>query len=99
MRGFLEFIRKQGVVGFAVGFILGNAVSKLVAAFVLDIINPIVGFVVGQTSSLTQATLTIGPVKLLVGSFISDLINFVIIAAVVYFGFILLRLDRLDIKK
>ena len=28
MKGFLDFIREQGVVGLAVGFILGGAVSK-----------------------------------------------------------------------
>jgi len=37
MKGFLDFIREQGVVGLAVGFILGGAVSKLVASLVADI--------------------------------------------------------------
>ena len=40
MRGFLNFIREQGVVGLAIGFILGGAISKLVAALVNDLINP-----------------------------------------------------------
>ena len=34
MKGFLTFIREQGVIGLAIGFILGGAVSKVVAAFV-----------------------------------------------------------------
>lgn len=35
MKGFLNFIREQGVVGLAVGFILGGAVSKVVSAIVM----------------------------------------------------------------
>ena len=34
MKGFLEFVRTQGVVGLAVGFILGGAVSNVVKSFV-----------------------------------------------------------------
>ena len=41
MHGFMDFIRTQGVVGLAVGFILGGAVSKVVAALVTDVINPL----------------------------------------------------------
>lgn len=38
MKGFIEFIREKGVVGLAVGFILGGAVAKVVAALVTDLI-------------------------------------------------------------
>ncbi len=38
---FLNFIREQGVVGLAVGFILGGAVSQLVASLINDIVNPL----------------------------------------------------------
>ena len=41
MKGFLEFVREQGVVGLATGFILGGAVSKVVTSLVTDIINPV----------------------------------------------------------
>jgi large conductance mechanosensitive channel len=43
MKGFLNFIREQGVVGLAVGFILGGSVSKVVTSLVTDIINPVLG--------------------------------------------------------
>jgi len=48
MSGFIDFIRKQGVIGLAVGFILGGAVSKVVTALVEDIINPIIGVALGR---------------------------------------------------
>jgi len=43
MKGFIEFVRDQGVVGLAVGFILGGAISKVVTSLVENIINPVGG--------------------------------------------------------
>lgn len=99
MKGFINFIKEQGVVGLAVGFILGGAVSKVVASLVTDLINPILGLIIGATGSLKDAYLKIGPVKLMWGSFISALIDFVVIALVVYLGVKILKLDKLDKKK
>ncbi len=96
--GFFDFIREQGVVTLAVGFIIGGAVTKLVNSFVIDIINPILGLFLGKTN-LATATLKLGPATIAWGNFISALIDFLVIAAVVYFGFKLLRLDRIDIDK
>lgn len=93
--GFVTFIREQGVVGLAIGFILGGAVSGLVKSFVDDIINPIIGLMFGSVEGLSEWM--IGPVS--IGSFVSVFINFVIVAAVVYFMFKGLRLDKLDKKK
>ena len=95
LAGFISFIREQGVVGFAIGFILGGAVSGVVKALVDDIINPLIGLAFGSVNSLSGWML--GPV--MIGSFLSVLINFLIIAAVVYFVFKGLRLDRLDVPK
>lgn len=95
MKDFLHFIREQGVVGLAVGFILGGAVSKVVSSLVEDVINPLIGAVFGSTEGL--ASMMLGPVAL--GSFIAVLIDFVIVAAVVFFIFKRLKLDRLDVSK
>lgn len=99
MKGFLDFIREQGVVGLAVGFILGGAVSKLVSALVTDLINPFLNAALGAAGGLMFASLQLGPVRILYGDLISVLIDFVVIALVVYFGVKLLRLDKLDKKK
>ena len=98
MSGFINFIRKQGIVGLAVGFILGGAVSKVVGALVEDIINPILGIVLGKTGSLATASLTIGTVEILWGHFIGVIIDFFVIALVVYYGVKGLKLDQLDKK-
>jgi len=99
MKGFIDFIRKQGVVGLAVGFILGGAVSKVVAALVEDLINPIVGVILGKAGPLALYAFSIGPVKLMWGHFVSIVIDFLVIAAVVYFGVKGLKLDQLDKKE
>lgn len=96
--GFIEFIREQGVVGLAIGFILGGAVSKMVSSLVTDILNPLIGILLGKVE-LTNMTVKIGNATISYGNFISNLMDFAIIALVVYFGFKLLRLDRLDKKK
>ena len=49
MKGFIDFIRERGVVGFAIAFILGGAITKLVASLVTDIVNPILGVVLSRT--------------------------------------------------
>ncbi len=99
MKGFINFIREQGVVGLAVGFILGGAVSKVVTAIVEDIVNPLVGLALGATDGLKDASFGIGSAKILYGAFISTTIDFIIIAFVVYFGVKLLKLDKLDKKR
>lgn len=99
MKGFVEFIREQGVVGLAVGFILGGAVSKLVASLVADIINPLLAAALGNLENLQGAYLQIGKAKLLWGNFVNVFVDFAVIAAVVYFGVKFLKLDKLDKKK
>ena len=99
MKGFIDFIREQGVVGLAVGFILGGAVSKFVSALVADIINPFLNVALGAAGGLTFAALQVGPVRIQYGDLIGVFIDFIVIALVVYFGVKLLHLDRLDKKK
>jgi large conductance mechanosensitive channel len=99
MKGFIDFIREQGVVGLAVAFILGGAISKLVAALVNDIINPLLGIALGTMGNLKSAKIDIGPATLLWGDFVNTAIDFTVIAVVVYFIFRGLRLEKLDKKK
>lgn len=99
MKGFTDFIREQGVVGLAVGFILGGAVSKLVAALVQDIISPVLALGLSNVENLRSAYVQVGAAKIMWGNFLNVLIDFVVVALVVYFGVKILKLDRLDKKK
>ncbi len=99
MKGFIDFIREQGVVGLAVGFILGGAVSKVVSALVTDIVNPLLGVILGFAGGFKTASLKIGSAEILYGDMLSVFIDFLVIASVVYFGVKVLGLDKLDKKK
>ncbi len=99
MKGFIEFIREQGVIGLAVGFILGGAISKVVASLVTDIINPVIGVILGAAGSLKEAALEVGPIKIMWGSFINTTIDFIIIALVIYYGVKMIGVEKLDKKK
>ncbi len=98
MTDFIDFVRSQGVVGLAVGFILGGAVSDLVKSIIDNIINPIIGIFLNQAGGLMQASFTVAGATLKYGALINTLINFIVIAAVVYFGVKKLKLDKLDKK-
>lgn len=98
-QGFLDFVREQGVVGLAIGFVMGGAVSKVVSSLVTDIINPVVGLILGSAGNLKDMALSVGPVKIMWGDFVSATIDFLIIALIVYYGFKILSLNRLAKKK
>jgi large conductance mechanosensitive channel len=99
MKGFIEFIRSQGVVGLAVGFILGGSITKLITALVNDLVNPLVGILISRAGDLKSNYIAIGSAKLMWGDFISSFIDFIIIAFIVYFGVKILGIDKLDKEK
>ena len=97
--GFVDFIRTQGVVGFAVAFILGGAVSALVTSLVINLVNPILGVLLGSAKDLAANSINFFGGNIMYGKFLNDLINFLVIALVVYFGVKKLGLDKLDKPK
>jgi len=105
VKGFLDFIRTQGVVGLAVGLVLGGAVSILVKSLVDNVVMPPLGLILGSAEGLKGLTWTVGktsdgtPAVLHYGTFLNDFINFIVIAAVIYFTLKLLRLDKVNEKK
>jgi large conductance mechanosensitive channel len=100
MKGFREFIKNQGVLSLAIGFILGGAISKFVTSLVVDIINPFLNFALGGVDDLDKKVFHLGKaVTIHYGSFINNGIDFVVIALVVYFGVKLFRIDEEKIGK
>jgi len=105
MKAFLDFIRTQGVVGLAVGLVLGGAVSVLVKSLVDNVVMPPLGLVLGSAEGLKGLVWTMGKTNggqqavLHYGIFLNDFINFIVIALVIYFIIRLLRFDRIDKKK
>ncbi len=97
-KDFINFIRERGVVGLAVGFMLGGAVSKLVAALVNDIINPLVGLMLPGSQNLADKSIQVRSATIMWGDFVKITIDFLVVALVVYFGLRLLRIGRTDRK-
>jgi len=80
---FMEFLNKYQVIGLAVAFVIGSAASTLVTALVKDIIMPFVGVLI-PGGDWQSAVLQIGPIKFMPGDFAGALINFIIIALVIF---------------
>ncbi|MCK9580790.1 MAG: MscL family protein [Methanoregula sp.] len=80
---FTEFLKKYQVIGLAVAFIIGAAATKLVTATVNDIIMPVIAVIV-PGGDWRASVLDIGPVRLLVGDFVGNIIDFVIVALVIF---------------
>jgi large conductance mechanosensitive channel len=80
---FTDFLAEYKVMGVAVAFIMAAAITALVQSLVKDIIMPIITpFIPG--GSWQTATFTIGPIVIAWGSFLGNLINFAILALVIF---------------
>lgn len=79
----MEFLNEYKVIGLAIAFILGAAATSLVKSLVNDIIMPIITVFLpaGLAGRLRRS---LGPIVIGWGAFLSELINFIIIAFVVF---------------
>ena len=92
MKGFREFLLRGNVIDLAVAVVIGTAFTALVTAVVNNIFNPLIGALF-NAKSLDSALVAViplpaGDAKILFGATIAAVIRFVIIAAVVYFAFV-----------
>lgn len=99
---FKNFITTQGVVGLAIGLVLGVQVKAVVDQIVASFINPILGIILPGSGGLADKSfaLTVGSKEAIFdyGAFMSVMISFVTVALLVYFGVKALRLDKLEKK-
>ena len=79
VKEFKEFIQRGNVLDLAVAFVLGVAFAAVINSFVNDIINPLIGAIVGKPD-FTDLTLTIGDAEVRYGAFLTVLITFVTVA-------------------
>lgn len=96
LKNFIDFIKSQGIIGLAIAFVLGNEVSKVVQAIVTDILNPFLGVFIGFTGALSDAYWQIGEAKIMWGNLVNALINFFLIAFVIY---LIMHIFHLDTEK
>jgi len=96
--GFMKFIREQNIVGLAVGLVLGTHAGALVNSLVNNVFMPPIGLLLGSTEGLKGWTIALGDTGAVIslGAFLNDLINFIILAFVIY---IVIKALKLDVKK
>lgn len=94
---FTQFLEEYGVLGLAVAFVIGLAVKDLVSATVDGIVMPVVEVFLPEGSWQT-ATVTIASIEFQAGLFLSALIDFLMIALLV-FVFVKHVMGREEVKK
>jgi large conductance mechanosensitive channel len=94
VKGFRDFVLRGNVVDLAVAVVIGTAFTAIVTVVVTGLINPLIA-VLFNANSLDKAlvvaipTLSGGSAKLLFGAVLGAIINFLIVAAVVYLVLVL----------
>jgi large conductance mechanosensitive channel len=80
---FKEFLNEYKVLGLAIAFIIGVAATQLIQSLVNDVIMPVITFFIPKGEWQT-AQLILGPIAIKWGAFAGNVLNFVIIAFVVF---------------
>lgn len=83
LKEFKQFIARGNVIDLAIGVIIGAAFTAIVRSLVKNLINPLIGLFVGKID-LSNLVLQVGDAKFKYGSFLNSVINFLIIAFVVF---------------
>lgn len=85
VKGFKDFILRGNVVDLAVAVVLGVAFGAVVNAFATDFIGGLIA-AAGGVPDVSELGFTVGEGNVIVGTTITTLLNFIIVAAVVYFA-------------
>jgi large conductance mechanosensitive channel len=94
LKGFKEFILRGNVIDLAVAVVIGAAFTAIVNSLVESVFNPIIGAIFNANDLkgalvVTIPTVSGGSAKILFGAVIAAAIQFLIVAAVVYFALVL----------
>ncbi|WP_369136640.1 large conductance mechanosensitive channel protein MscL [Modestobacter versicolor] len=87
VKGFKDFLLRGNVVELAVAVVIGTAFTAVVGSFTASFLEPLIGLVGG--GGVTGGTLTVNGQVFTWGSFINQIITFVLTAAVIYFVVVL----------
>ena len=85
LAGFKNFIMRGNVIELAVAFVVGAAFVTVVKALVDGLITPLIAAIVGQPNLDGAMIVTVNHADFLFGSVLGAIINFLLVAAAVYF--------------
>src|ERR1700755_2077867 len=88
LKGFRDFILRGNVMDLAVAVIIGAAFTAIVTALTTNIINPLLGAIIGKPN-FDYLIGHVGNGTIEYGKFLTAVVNFLLIAAVVYFFLVL----------
>lgn len=83
LKEFKEFISRGNVLDMAVGVIIGGAFGKIVTSIVNDLLMPLIGIILGGLD-FSNLSFKIGSAEILYGSFIQNVVDFLIVAACIF---------------
>ena len=96
LKGLRDFILRGNIVDLAVGVVIGAAFGAVVAAFVKDLLTPVIAAIADQPD-FSAFVFEVNGARFLYGDFVNALVSFLMIAAAVYF-FVVLPVNRLMIR-
>lgn len=83
MKGFLSFIKEYGVIGLAIAVIIGGKVNELVKSIVDNLVMPFVGIML-PSGDWKELAFTIGNAKFGIGHVMGSMLDFLIVAIIIY---------------
>ncbi len=81
---FMAFLQEYKILSLAIAFVMGTAATGLVNSFVNDLFMPLISPLLGTPGSWRGAVLRMGHIQIMYGNFVGQLINFVVIALVIF---------------
>ena len=99
VKEFKQFISRGNVMDMAVGVIIGGAFGKIVSSIVDDILMPLIGVIIGGLD-FSNLTIKVSDATIRYGVFIQNVIDFLIVAACIFFMIkIINRITKKEEKK
>jgi len=83
LKEFKEFVMRGNVLDLAVAVIIGGAFGKIIGSLVNDILMPLIGLVMGGVN-FSELSFTVGEAVVKWGAFVQAIVDFVIIAFVIF---------------
>src|SRR5690625_6852501 len=85
LQGFKDFIARGNALEMAVGIVIGAAFGSVVEALTEQVLNPLIGAIFGQPNLDRIVVISTRGGEILPGAVLTALINFLLVAAAVYF--------------
>lgn len=98
LNGFKDFISRGNAVDLAVGVVIGTAFSAVTKALVDNLITPLIAALFGQPNLDKVMAFTINKAQFSVGAVLTALLNFLLVAAAIYF-LVVLPLNALAARR